>query len=563
MAQVCSRCSKANPDEAAYCYYDGAVLGGNGANGGGPVNIGAQPFPSQFVFPTGQVCRNFDQLALACQQNWKAALEVLQQGYLESFLGSMGRSDLAAAAKEAARFPDRDRGLDQFLAQLPSDAVKPPKLAVEPTEINLGQLKVGEDRTLQIDLRNQGMRLVYGSISVVDCVWLAVGEGKGGRQKLFQFGDSLTIPLRVRGKQLRASHKPLVGKLSIESNAGNVEITVRAEVPVKPYPDGVFAGAKSPRQIAEKAKEKPKEAAVLFEKGAVAKWYRENGWAYPVLGPSASGLGAVQQFFEALGLTPPPKVGINKKAIALRGPAGGKVQDVIEVKAMEKRPVYAHARCDQPWVDVSKVELNGRVATIPVVIKQIPNSPGQTLKATIAIRSNGNQRFKIPLTLQVGGGGGGAFDFTTPGVATGKETVQMQGPIVAGAPMLSLARRKPPSKKHLLPALALFLALLGVVIFDFVKPAGVGAGGGGTPIFGEGKKIDFSDFDPNPIISVSFDDRERFGITMLLEKDPRNPKEAKKLTYHPKGDTNNTCIIIDGYEYRFGEGAGTWGARYR
>jgi len=37
------------------------------------------------------------------------------------------------AAQEAARFPDRDRGLDQLLDKLPTQALPPPKLKVEPT----------------------------------------------------------------------------------------------------------------------------------------------------------------------------------------------------------------------------------------------------------------------------------------------------------------------------------------------------------------------------------------------------------------------------------------------
>src|SRR5207244_10358873 len=128
----------------------------------------------------------------------------------------------------------------------------------------------------------------------------------------------------------------------------------RAEVPVTPFPDGPLKGALTPRQVAERAKKDPKAAAPLFEKGAVAEWYQSNGWIYPVQGPSASGLGAVQQFFEALGLTPPPKVDINQRSIALQGNPGQQLQAALEVKAREKRPVYAHASSNQPWLEVSR-----------------------------------------------------------------------------------------------------------------------------------------------------------------------------------------------------------------
>src|SRR6516162_1858693 len=160
MALVCAQCSRVNPPEAAYCYHDGAALAGRA---GGPINPGAAAFPSPFVFPNGQSCRNFDQLAMTCQQNWAAALDLLKQGFLATFFGGLGRVDLAVAAQEAAKFPDPDRGLDQLIGKLPTQVVEAPKLQVEPREINLGRLAMGADRTIELHLRNTGMRLLYGS----------------------------------------------------------------------------------------------------------------------------------------------------------------------------------------------------------------------------------------------------------------------------------------------------------------------------------------------------------------------------------------------------------------
>src|SRR5436190_666817 len=99
MTQVCRQCSRINPAEASYCYNDGALLAGH--TNGGPINAGSSPFPSQFVFPNGMMCRNFDQLAMTCQEHWPAAVDVLKQGFLANFLGGLGRADLAIAANEA------------------------------------------------------------------------------------------------------------------------------------------------------------------------------------------------------------------------------------------------------------------------------------------------------------------------------------------------------------------------------------------------------------------------------------------------------------------------------
>jgi hypothetical protein len=351
MVQTCRTCFRANPTEALYCYHDGTVLDGRGANGG-PLNAGRQPFPCQFVFPSGRVCQNFDQLALACQERWTEALSLLQQGYLENFLSGLGRTDLAEAARAAAQFPSPHHGLDHFLDKLPSEVLEPPRLAVTPREINLGQLRVGQDQHRDLHIVNQGMRLLHGSIHCESTPWLSLGQAPGQSQKLFETRGELVVSFHVRGQLLRAGIQPQEGVLLIDSNGGTATVRVRAEVPLTPFPEGVLAGATTPRQVAQKAKKAPKEAGILFEDGTVAHWYRQNGWTYPVQGPAASGLAAVQQFFEALGLTKPPKVAIGEWLVSFSGEVGDRLEHAVLVRTEEKRPVYACATSDQGWLQV-------------------------------------------------------------------------------------------------------------------------------------------------------------------------------------------------------------------
>ena len=306
------------------------------------------------------------------------------------------------------------------------------------------------------------MRLIYGSVTS-DALWLAVGDKGNANQKLFQFGDTLVIPMNVRGKHVQARNKLQQARLTVETNAGKVDVHVKMDVPVKAYPDGIFASAKSPRQLAEKAKEKAKEAASLFESGAVAKWYRDNNWTYPVQGPGASGLGAVQQYFEALGLTPPPRVSISERTVALRGDIHGTVTHTIELKTEEKRPIYAHGVSDQPWLTVQPAQLAGRTATIQLVAN-VPDQPGATLKANVTLRSNGNQRFVVPVSLAVG--------------ACLRASISASAPTAAGRQRGSNADphgRSPPSRRgsHLVPAL-LLTPLSGRLRYDLLGRVGRG-----------------------------------------------------------------------------------------
>jgi hypothetical protein len=597
MSQVCSKCSRVNPPDAAYCYYDGAILAGHSANGGA-IRQGSAPFPSQFVFPSGQVCHNFDQLALACQQNWKAAVDLMKQGFLASFLGGLGRADLALAAQEAARFPDQDRGLDQLLSRFPTYALDHPKLKAEPTDINLGHVPMGTDRQIDLHLTNLGMRLLYGSV-VSDCKWLSLGEAPGNPQKLFQFGVDTSIPVHIRGQHLRAGTKPLEGKLIIESNGGNATLTIRAEVPVKPFPEGVLSGAVSPRQVAEKALAQPKVAAPLFEKGSVAEWFTQNGWTYPVQGPPASGLGAVQQFFEALGLAKAPKVEISTSSLSLNGQVGQALQATIEVKSEEKRPVYAYATCDQPWVNVARAKLNGRVATIAVRVPSVPNRPGETLRANLHVTGNGNQRFVVPLALNVDGanpfaeltipqpaalpvggcsGTAEAFVPVVPAFPAGATANMEQvvavavapplpanvgsasapfakdAPIAAGAaagfitPALPATTRRGqrgpiPPWVHLVPLVVLGLGLVGIAVRDVVT----------SPRAAQDLDVRLAlafDYSSNreEKKQLGLGNSFRFGLA-----ERGHGGELKNLTYYHRGTTNSTMVKIDGKTHVFAD----------
>src|SRR5438105_15362244 len=99
MAHVCRICSRVNPPEALYCYYDGAAL--DALRPHAPLAVGSQPFPSPFVFTSGRSCRNFDELVLACEDEWEAARDLLTQGFLVGFLKGLVRADLLREAELA------------------------------------------------------------------------------------------------------------------------------------------------------------------------------------------------------------------------------------------------------------------------------------------------------------------------------------------------------------------------------------------------------------------------------------------------------------------------------
>src|SRR5207237_572803 len=156
---------------------------------------------------------------------------------------------------------------------------------------NLGRVGRTEKRQLTIRLVNEGMGIVHGRIVSEGAPWLMLGEAPGASDKLFEFRRELVLPIQVIGERLRASLKEPEGRLVITSNGGDCTVIVHADFPSQPFPEGALAGARTPRQLAEKARNAPQEAACLFENGAVKRWYELNGWDYPIQGPEAAGVG--------------------------------------------------------------------------------------------------------------------------------------------------------------------------------------------------------------------------------------------------------------------------------
>jgi hypothetical protein len=606
---TCGRCSRLNPPEAQYCYFDGAVLGAQ-LQIKGPLNMGVRPFSRPFVFPSGRQCNNFDQLALACQDDGLAAMKLIQSGDLPHFLSAIGRSDLAQAARDIFKAPNKAIGFDAFLAALPSTVLQAPLLVVEPREVNLGDLQVGQDRAITLRLVNRGMRLVHGNMYCEDAPWLSIGDG-GVKEKLIQFSAEQVVQLVVGGDRLSAALKPVDGKVQFRSSGGDVTVSIRANIPVRPFPAGVLQGCISPRQVAEKAKSHPHEAALFFESGAVEGWYKANGWNYPVIGPSSSGLGAIQQFFEALGLAKAPRVELSTAHVSLHGQPGATLRHLIEVRTQERRNVFAIAHSNQPWLKALCEEPRGAAAPIRLEIAEVPDCPGEALQARVLIHSNGNQRFELPVELVIAGivrarplpdsspalpalpsASDGVSQAVFPRSATtSTELPPPRSPAnhalprppasAASAVIAPVSVRPAPSSvdedgeatekgksrllTHLAP-LALLLAVL-MCLFPlhdvfFIKPAPVT------------EKKDEEVIDPDPLIAIKMHDQlgkdlatdqkevftsptERFGLVMTKETDPTGKTPNKRLTYDQNGRSNNAIIRLDGsgrdHEFYFGD----------
>ena len=145
--------------------------------------------------------------------------------------------------------------------------------------------------------------------------------------KVFQFRHDQAVPVRVVWKRLaRASVRRRAASSSNQTAAPrSFWWRVRRRRPLcrsrtACWPERIRRGAWRTRRGS------PPCHGADFENGAVAAWYATNGWTYPVQGPPASGIAALQQFYEAVGLVALLRVELDRPVIRLQS-AGPSVRN--------------------------------------------------------------------------------------------------------------------------------------------------------------------------------------------------------------------------------------------
>ncbi len=102
----------------------------------------------------------------------------------------------------------------------------------------------------------------------------------------------------------------------------------------------------------------------------------------------------MQQFFEALGLSKPPRVFVSTAHVQLKGKPGARIQHALQVRTEEQRAVYAHAVSSAGWLIVKPALMQGNAVTLPLEIT-VPADAGECTQTILKVTANGQQRFDI------------------------------------------------------------------------------------------------------------------------------------------------------------------------
>jgi hypothetical protein len=374
-----------------YCYFDGVVLDQRLAGAVSPSRM-----LQEFTFPSGRRCKTFDDLVQGCQYEWEDARHMLRNGDFTRYFAQIGRHDLARIAQENQKQPDSDIALHTFLDQLPASQIQGPRLDLNPRRLMIGGVRPGEQRHISLTILNQGKGLLQGKVTVSEgSQWLKIaGDGNGAECSL-KTAKAQQLQLHVDARGLTAP-QTYSGKLTVITNGGISEVAVRLDVTSIPFAQAPFQGAASPRQIAERMRANPKQAVPLLENGDIAHWFQLNGWTYPVSGPPARGIAAVQQFFEGMGLSKPPPLQLSEQELHFFCTQPEVTQARVTLRTPAKKWVYAQADSDKPWLRVTTPSVSGpQQAHIVLEVDSSLMDAGTLHLGTVYLTANAGQKLVV------------------------------------------------------------------------------------------------------------------------------------------------------------------------
>jgi hypothetical protein len=374
-----------------YCYFDGVVLDQRLAG-----TVSPSRMLQEFAFPSGRRCKTFDDLVQGCQYEWEDARDLLRKGEFTRYFAQIGRHDLARIAQENQKQPDPDIALHTFLDQLPASQIQGPRLDLNPRRLMIGSIRPGEQRHISLMILNQGKGLLQGKVTVSEgAEWLKISGDGSATECNLKTAKSQHIQLYVDARGLTAP-QTYSGKLTVITNGGISEVAVRLDVTSIPFAQAPFQGAASPRQMAERMRSNPKLAVPFLENGEIARWFQVNGWTYPVSGPPARGVAAVQQFFEGMGLSKPPPLQLSEQELHFFCTQPEVAQARVTLRTPAKKWVYALADSDKPWLRVTTPSISGpQQAHVVFEVDSSLMDVGSLNLGTLYLTANAGQKLAV------------------------------------------------------------------------------------------------------------------------------------------------------------------------
>ena len=171
-----------------------------------------------FTFRSGQAARDVTSLVKLLDTHRAEAKDYLYSGELATWLSRIGRTDLAARAREVVdEYPDRRyQGLEAFAQNAGAPA---PVLEVWPRTLDFGVMAPDARRTITVKLQNTGRGHLFG--------FLRSGDAGLDFEEGFE-GNRHAIPVVLDARTLPAGDWR--GAITVDSSSGEIVIPCVAQI---------------------------------------------------------------------------------------------------------------------------------------------------------------------------------------------------------------------------------------------------------------------------------------------------------------------------------------------
>lgn len=383
----CPRCERANPPEAAFCHNDGVPLDTLHMPNG-------DRFRREWKFPSGRTCRTLDEFVEGCLHEWVEARNALVRRDFVRFFDEINRNDLGRLVPPAE--PDAELALQVFLEKLPSHVKAAPALDVVPRRLHIPDVARGDERRVMLTVVNRGSGILVGDLVVAEgSSWLKPSSGRVRARN----EQPIEIVIDARSLPTTGSY---FARLQVRTNGGTVEVPIQVDLSVQGVPfQGYYVA--DPQDLAKLMLSKPKLAAKWLIDGAVEQLFEKQGWDYPLAGrPLAPSLGAVQQYFEALGLSHVPNVLVDVDGFEITCEYPEVVTRAITLSTRSKKWVYAFVESSALWLKPRDAAVaGGRQVDVLFDVDSEMMEQGATHEAALRMTVNGGAEHTVWVRVEV------------------------------------------------------------------------------------------------------------------------------------------------------------------
>src|SRR5262249_23387091 len=270
-----------------------------------------------------------------------------------------------------------------FLERLPSKVKATPSLDVAPRRLLVPNVRRGEECRVVVTILNRGSGLLHGDLVIPEKVrWLRTNSTKVRTRS----EQPVELTIDPRAFPTTGSY---FAQLQVRTNGGTVEVPLQVDFAVQGIPFQGYSVTDA-QDLAKLMLARPKQGAKWLADGSVRDLFESQGWDYPLTGPLAPALGAVQQYFEALGLSSIPLVSLDAAGFDVTCEFGEVITPAVTLSTTWKKGVYALVDSGALWLKPRESAVaGGRQVDVVFDIDSEMMEPGHVHEGLLQLTVNG------------------------------------------------------------------------------------------------------------------------------------------------------------------------------